>query len=1081
MDDYGLNFGDPGGDGFDMNAFIEEDQQQLRREDDLTPPASPESRRPRNDNSRSPLHQVRRRDRSRSRDRAEERQPSRAVTLSAAKLTLWELLTRGTLTMETLMSIRLPLGDLEEAQEQDNVDEEELLEASHAFVDVSARAIAHPAFESEEDICAAIEANYRGAPPTHAPAGLNEDLIDALNRLYLLFGGDSYRLFPFPVIAALSMLRFPVANGLAIKRQAREYIVALSRLQIWIESTSGVQSANRQRVVFLYSQIANRIRALQDMRLAAYASSAHSRLDPTTSFLHISDGIIRDGRALHALPFGNLARGLEMFFTECARQGLKLKGDTVYRPVVRDGVFLNAYEKWIKTIGGKELSNLSTLLRHFPGGAMLHPGWDQIVAKMPQNIEKHIQAYGSTHLAQITSVETLYSFRNGVYDSRSDEFYKHSDAGIPGLADRVFPDLSFREEIMDDRWRDPLRFYETKEPPRYFVMMKELAPEFFNMIAYQYPEKKSSPDGAPYSTYKDQEEVLKMIFVFIGRLLFELGMIDVGFEKFVCLIGLAGTGKSKLMDLLRFIIPNSCDLPAVPEEKFFAQDIPGTEIIFADEVTQNWKLNPQWLLQVTCSRGYAGDQKLSNAVKHESVVNWVATQPMFIAGNSFPDLPDESGQICRRLFALLYDRVVGESMKDPGLYDKIKNSLDVIIVGLCRHYLASTRCMPMDATIDQYIHEDLIRDRTAMLKTNNVVRKFLSQDSTNQIVTFDRKGALSDMYMPVDVLVNEFCSFKGGRNAEMTDAEWSQIVHITGIAPVVFQEGDNRNRSVSRGNCPTYDLLPINNGVFGASTGGISIRYPEFSHAQYKLKNQIWTFDATLSESSFVHGICLNYNKSYRLQKNDRLPRDPGGQVAPETSAEYNSLTQCRKLIQFERSRYTTDEEKAYAKAMRTALEKSHSRADAKRRAEEKQENEGERTKATMLEVVAASEREDGELFSKLDEYVIDALIGKRNGGERIQGVFEVGGAIQNGAKMVFGMVDAKQAGEGIYRALRVSSEFKRHMRVEFYGLVARVARYAREERGIKEKRALKFLADELAKFYSQYWQNSPFNKTDRS
>lgn len=981
------------------------------------------------------------------------------------------------------------------------VDTDTLNSIADDFIAASAPTRGLYCFTSQLDICRHVEANFSIV----TPAPPKDDVLAALNRFYLLVGGDNFSKFSFPVIAALAMIRFQVSSGIGITTKGRAYMLALCRLQVALDLHGATVVAN-DRKDFLFSQIAMRVRSLHDIRMAAFFSRSSSRLGEDVGYMHLSDGMFRNQAALTAFPFASLNRGLCMFFDQCARSGYKLIGDDVYQPVVVNGRFLNAYKKLVVKHGGKELSDLKALLRHFPGecsfsfvshyvcfslmshvcltgGNMIHPSWNEIVNKMPQKLENHIKLHGSTYLSQISPRKTLYSFANGVYDSLADEFFEHLDPCVPGIADRVFPEITFRLQLMEDRYRDPLQFAETKEMPGYYKMMKEFATDFYNMIAFQYPSRQSTPGGSAFSVYSDPDECLKFVFMFLGRLLFELGLVDTGFEKFVCLIGLAGTGKSKVMDFIRYLVPNNVDLPADPEPRFFGMNIPGKELILADEVCSTWSLNPQWLLQVSCSRGLAGDTKVANAVKHEGQCIWTPTQPLFICGNSFPELPDESGQIERRLFAMLYDRVVSSHKKDCGLYDKLKNDTDAIIVGLCRHYLAATRCLPMGSIIDEFLPADLIRDRTTLLKTNNVVRQFLSQDASKQLVTFDRKGALSDLVMPVAVLQQEFTRFKkrfgDKKSIDMTELEWRQIQLITGIVPVVFEKGDEIKRLTSQGNVPTYEHIPVFDGVFGARTDQVAVCFPESSKMIYKTgSSQPFEFDNPQPQA-FVHGICLNYNKCYRICKSDRLERDSQNpaQFSTEAIREYNSIVQCRTLDDFIRNRYISEDEAAYCTTLKRAIESSFSRREALRIAAEKEDDpDNIERKKKMLHMNDATAVEPGEVLSRYDLWVLDSIFGKRQISGRESGIFEVDGAVENGAKVLFGMASLEDAKRGIYRPTKISSEINRHMRVELYGLCKRLFRYAREATGDNKKK-MEYLAKELTFFFEQYDKTCKFKE----
>ena len=72
-------------------------------------------------------------------------------------------------------------------------------------------------------------------------------------------------------------------------------------------------------------------------------------------------------------------------------------------------------------------------------------------------------------------------------------------------------------------------------------------------------------------------------------------------------------------------------------------------------------------------------------------------------------------------------------------------------------------------------------------------------------------------------------------------------------------------------------------------------------------------------------------------------------------------------------------------------------------------------------------------------------------------------------------MVYIEKAKIGHCEVLRVSTEINRHLRVEFYGLVRRVFRYAANEVDHEMRRRLVFLGETLEKFHSEFAATCPY------
>lgn len=109
----------------------------------------------------------------------------------------------------------------------------------------------------------------------------------------------------------------------------------------------------------------------------------------------------------------------------------------------------------------------------------------------------------------------------------------------------AFPDQDI--EICDDM-RDDQNFKGGD-----WFKLKEKCPHFFSVIKYQYAQN-PVPISANYNGYDESELCIRIVFAFLGRLMFELGRLD-SFEKAFGIFGTSAVGKTKIMEFVTGFFP----------------------------------------------------------------------------------------------------------------------------------------------------------------------------------------------------------------------------------------------------------------------------------------------------------------------------------------------------------------------------------------------------------------------------------------------------------------------------------------------------------------------------------------------
>jgi hypothetical protein len=162
--------------------------------------------------------------------------------------------------------------------------------------------------------------------------------------------------------------------------------------------------------------------------------------------------------------------------------------------------------------------------------------------------------------------------------------------------------------------------------------------------------------GAQFET-----EVAQLLCALFGRSLFRIGQLD-GWQVMPYLVGLGGTGKSLLLNLLQHMFAPGAvgNLAAKREEVFGMANLVDKEIVMGRDMPAKLSGSlPQELMQaMTAGEGMEVPRKGQVALN----VTWVA--PVVLASNHMPDYINTGNNVGRRLVTLRFDHVVGMPQDD---------------------------------------------------------------------------------------------------------------------------------------------------------------------------------------------------------------------------------------------------------------------------------------------------------------------------------------------------------------------------------------------------------------------------------
>lgn len=251
-------------------------------------------------------------------------------------------------------------------------------------------------------------------------------------------------------------------------------------------------------------------------------------------------------------------------------------------------------------------------------------------------------------------------------------------------------DSQFRELIKDRHvfaFKNGLYFAKDDK----FIMYHEKIPS--NTVASKYFDIDFNSDDispenieTPYfdSIFQHQkicDNVLKWIYVFTGRLIYEIDEMD-GWQVIFFVQGQAGTGKSTyVMNVCKQLYDEE-DVGVMSnniQTKFGLSDLVDKLLYVAPEIKRDFSIEQGEFQSIV-----SGDKVTINIkCKSSRFENWKI--PGIMAGNESPDFVDNSGSIQRRMASIKFNYKVSDG--DLLLGKKLQNEMGSILKKCNKYYL----------------------------------------------------------------------------------------------------------------------------------------------------------------------------------------------------------------------------------------------------------------------------------------------------------------------------------------------------------------------------------------------------------
>jgi len=176
-------------------------------------------------------------------------------------------------------------------------------------------------------------------------------------------------------------------------------------------------------------------------------------------------------------------------------------------------------------------------------------------------------------------------------------------------------------------------------------------------------------------------DVSKWLYVFMGRLCFEVGDLD-GWQVIPFLKGIARSGKSTIITKVCRKFYECEDVATLSnniEKKFGLQSIYRGLMFISPEIKGDLQLEQAEF------QSLVSGEDVSVARKNDTAVSLQWKTPGILGGNEVPNWKDNSGSILRRLATWNFGRKVMEA--DPHLDSKLEKEIPAILCKCLRAYL----------------------------------------------------------------------------------------------------------------------------------------------------------------------------------------------------------------------------------------------------------------------------------------------------------------------------------------------------------------------------------------------------------
>ncbi len=373
---------------------------------------------------------------------------------------------------------------------------------------------------------------------------------------------------------------------------------------------------------------------------------------------HIQTNIGMNGQLLYIKPNYEINSPLQnlilYLLDEIYLAKLQRYGESLYQKIYYNGHFTHAW---------KEKMTIRQFIYEKTEYCVDYQQWHNLTSN-PSNIKNatdFLENCKDPRINNLVKDRHVFAFTNGIYSCKE-----------------VCPETGMYVD----------HFYEYGSDVTRSMDMSRVASKFFKCDFNNFDEVDDwyhieTPNFQSILDYQEfEEDVARWVYVFVGRLFFDLGELD-NWQVALFLEGIAGSGKSTITKLVKKFY-ETADIGVLSnniEKTFGLGALKDKLLILAPEIKGDFKLEQsefQLLIE-------GGDMQLPIKHKNSHYLEWKS--PALFAGNEPPNYTDNSGSISRRLVVAKFSKKV--TNVDSDLESKLTIELPTLIKKCASAYLSA--------------------------------------------------------------------------------------------------------------------------------------------------------------------------------------------------------------------------------------------------------------------------------------------------------------------------------------------------------------------------------------------------------
>lgn len=262
-----------------------------------------------------------------------------------------------------------------------------------------------------------------------------------------------------------------------------------------------------------------------------------------------------------------------------------------------------------------------------------------------------------------------HAFHNGLYFTTTNSFFVW---GAPEIPTEVvacnYHDAPFDTSVFS------CHFYDVPTPFFHGILESQLGAG---------PRISGEGEEAYSARMVDAEAVISWVYVFLGRLLFEVGEYD-SWQIIPFFCGKAGTGKSTILKCAGwFFREEDVETLANNAQKGFGLETLVNKLMWrCMEVKKDFQTDQAQL------QSMVSGESVSIMRKHKTALNVTFKVPGILAGNEVPQWQDNGGAVARRIIIIKCDTNI-EGRRDPHLETKIRGEMPNLLHKCARAYVSA--------------------------------------------------------------------------------------------------------------------------------------------------------------------------------------------------------------------------------------------------------------------------------------------------------------------------------------------------------------------------------------------------------